>query len=98
MAYTLGVLGGSGLYEMEGLSGIEEIAIDTPFGSPSDVLVKGKLANGTSMVFLPRHGRGHRVPPHAINYRANIDALKRAGVTTVISVSAVGSLRADLAP
>ncbi len=98
MAYTLGVLGGSGLYEMEGLTGIEEIAIDTPFGNPSDVLVKGKLPSGTTMVFLPRHGRGHRVPPHAINYRANICALKKAGATHLVSVSAVGSMKEEIVP
>jgi len=98
MAYTLGVLGGSGLYEMEGLTGIEEMAVDTPFGSPSDVVVKGKLANGTTLLFLPRHGRGHRVPPHAINYRANVCALKKAGATHLVSVSAVGSMKEEIVP
>jgi 5'-methylthioadenosine phosphorylase len=98
MAYTLGVLGGSGLYEMEGLTGIEEMTIDTPFGAASDAIVKGKLANGTTLLFLPRHGRGHRVPPHAINYRANICALKKAGATHLVSVSAVGSMKEEIAP
>jgi 5'-methylthioadenosine phosphorylase len=96
--YTLGVLGGSGLYEMEGLEGVKEIDVDTPFGKPSDVLVKGTLANGTAMIFLPRHGRGHRVPPHAINYRANVCALKKAGATHLVSVSAVGSMKEEIAP
>jgi 5'-methylthioadenosine phosphorylase len=98
MSYTLGVLGGSGLYEMEGLEGVKEIDVDTPFGKPSDVLVKGTLANGTTMIFLPRHGRGHRVPPHSINYRANVCALKKAGATHLVSVSAVGSMKEEIAP
>lgn len=98
MSYTLGVLGGSGLYEMDGLHGVEQVDIDTPFGHPSDVLVKGTLANGTTLLFLPRHGRGHRVPPHGINYRANICALKKAGATHVVSVSAVGSMKEEIEP
>jgi 5'-methylthioadenosine phosphorylase len=98
MSYTLGVLGGSGLYEMEGLRDVAEVDVPTPFGRPSDVLVKGTLADGTTMIFLPRHGRGHRVPPHGINYRANVCALKKAGATHLISVSAVGSMREDIAP
>lgn len=98
MAYTLGVLGGSGLYEMEGLSGLTEIDMDTPFGRPSDVLVKGTLPNGTAVVFLPRHGRGHRFPPHQINYRANVCALKKAGATHLVSVSAVGSMKEEIVP
>lgn len=98
MSYTLGVLGGSGLYEMDGLRDVEEIEIDTPFGPPSDVLVKGTLASGTTLLFLPRHGRGHRVPPHCINYRANVCALKKAGATHVVSVSAVGSMKEEIEP
>ncbi|MBX3261633.1 MAG: S-methyl-5'-thioadenosine phosphorylase [Labilithrix sp.] len=98
MSYTLGVLGGSGLYEMEGLSGVTEVDVDTPFGRPSDVLVKGTLDDGTTLLFLPRHGRGHRVPPHAINYRANVCALKKAGATHLVSVSAVGSMKEEIAP
>ena len=98
MSYTLGVLGGSGLYEMEGLSQVQEIAIDTPYGSPSDVLVKGTLPNGTTMVFLPRHGRGHKVPPHQVNYRANVCALKKAGATHLVSVTAVGSMKEEIVP
>jgi 5'-methylthioadenosine phosphorylase len=98
MSYTLGVLGGSGLYEMDGLRDVTEVGVDTPFGAPSDVLVKGTLENGTTLLFLPRHGRGHRVPPHAINYRANVCALKKAGATHLVSVSAVGSMKEEIAP
>jgi len=98
MSYVLGVLGGSGLYEIDGLTGVEEVEIDTPFGKPSDVLVRGKLGNGTTLVFLPRHGRGHRVPPHSINYRANVCALKKAGATHLVSVSAVGSMKEEIEP
>jgi 5'-methylthioadenosine phosphorylase len=83
---------------MEGLSDVKEIGVDTPFGNPSDVLVRGTLANGTTMIFLPRHGRGHRVPPHAINYRANVCALKMAGATHLVSVSAVGSMKEEIEP
>ena len=97
MSYVLGVLGGSGLYEMDGLSDVTELAVDTPYGSPSDVIVKGTLG-GTTMLFLPRHGRGHRVPPHQINYRANVCALKKAGATHLVSVSAVGSMRRHSRP
>ena len=93
----LGVIGGSGLYEIEGLSEVERIHVRSPFGTPSDSLLLGRLAD-TEMVFLPRHGRGHPLPPSAVNYRANIDALKRAGVTDIVSLSAVGSLREDIAP
>jgi 5'-methylthioadenosine phosphorylase len=96
--YTLGVLGGSGLYQMEGLENVTELDIDTPYGKPSDVLVQGTMANGTRLVFLPRHGRGHRIPPHQINYRANICALKKAGATHLVSVSAVGSMKEAIAP
>jgi 5'-methylthioadenosine phosphorylase len=96
-SYTLGVLGGSGLYEMEGLSNVREVSIDTPFGPPSDVLVEGTLGD-VRLVFLPRHGRGHRIPPHQINFRANVCALKQAGVTHLVSVSAVGSMKEEIAP
>jgi 5'-methylthioadenosine phosphorylase len=98
MSYTLGVLGGSGLYEMDGLRDVTELSIDTPFGRPSDSLIQGTLEDGTRLVFLPRHGRGHRVPPHAINYRANVCALKQAGATHLVSVSAVGSMREEIVP
>lgn len=98
MSYVLGVLGGSGLYQMEGLADVSEVDIDTPFGRPSDVLVKGTFANGTTILFLPRHGRGHRIAPHQINFRANICALKKAGATHLVSVSAVGSMKESIAP
>src|ERR1700729_3372157 len=94
---VIGIVGGSGLYELEGLTDTVWKRIDSPFGRASDELLFGKL-DGVSVVFLPRHGRGHRIPPHEINYRANIDALKRAGVTSVLSMSAVGSLREDRPP
>jgi len=93
----IGVLGGSGLYDPSILEDIVEVKIYTPFGSPSDTIFVGKLG-GRSVAFLPRHGRGHRIPPHRINYRANIWAFKELGVTRVISVSAVGSLREDYRP
>ncbi len=93
----LGVIGGSGLYEIEGLVAHTELAVDTPFGAPSDAIVKGKLGD-TTLLFLPRHGKGHRVPPHAINYRANIAALKMSGATHLLTVSAVGSMKENIAP
>lgn len=94
---VLGIIGGSGLYDIEGLSNKRWERVHSPFGEASDELLFGDL-DGQQMVFLPRHGRGHRIPPSEINFRANIDALKRAGVTDVISVSAVGSLRENLRP
>jgi 5'-methylthioadenosine phosphorylase len=94
---VIGLIGGSGLYDVEGLEEREWRQVQTPWGSPSDALLFGRLA-GVRCVFLPRHGRGHPVPPSELNYRANIDALKRAGCTEVISLSAVGSLREDLPP
>lgn len=94
---ALGIIGGSGLYEIAGLEDTRWEAIATPFGEPSDEFFFGRLA-GRDLVFLPRHGRGHRLPPGDINYRANIDAMKRAGVTEILSLSAVGSLREDLTP
>ena len=93
----IGMIGGSGLYEMEGLSGAEWVRVESTFGEPSDELLFGEI-DGVRIVFLPRHGRGHRIPPTQINYRANIDAMKRAGVTDILSFSAVGSLREDLPP
>ena len=95
--WTLGVIGGSGLYEIEGLQDAAWRRIDSPFGRPSDELLTGRLGD-VRLVFLPRHGRGHRLPPTAVNSRANIDALKRAGCTDIVSLSAVGSLREALAP
>jgi 5'-methylthioadenosine phosphorylase len=94
---TIGVIGGSGLYEMEGLSDIRPVAVDTPFGVPSDDYVTGVL-NGVKMVFLPRHGRGHRLLPSEVNYRANIFGMKKLGVDRIISVSAVGSMKEDIPP
>lgn len=93
----IGVLGGSGVYELDGLEDAHWEKIASPFGDPSDEVLRGRLAD-VEYVFLPRHGRGHRIPPSAINYRANIDALKRAGVTDLVSVSACGSLRQELPP
>ncbi|HEX5184173.1 MAG TPA: S-methyl-5'-thioadenosine phosphorylase [Allosphingosinicella sp.] len=95
--WTIGIIGGSGLYGIEALEETQSIAVDTPWGAPSDELVIGRL-HGTRFVFLPRHGKGHRIPPGEINYRANIDALKRAGCTDIVAISAIGSLREDLPP
>lgn len=97
MAEILGVIGGSGLYEMEGLKNVREVLVKTPFGDPSDVVVVGQLG-ATTLAFLPRHGRGHRIPPTEINYRANIWALKKIGVTRILSVSAVGSMKESIRP
>jgi 5'-methylthioadenosine phosphorylase len=94
---VVGVVGGSGLYAMEGIENATWKKVESPFGAPSDEILHGSI-DGVEVRFLPRHGRGHKVSPTTINYRANIDALKRAGCTDVISVSAVGSLREDLAP
>lgn len=93
----IGVIGGSGLYQMEGLEKIREVAINTPFGKPSDTYVRGFLG-GTELIFLPRHGRGHRWLPTEVNFRANIYGMKKLGVERIISVSAVGSLREEIAP
>ncbi len=94
---VLGIIGGSGVYDIDGLAGKRWEKVASPFGEPSDQLLCGEL-DGQAMVFLPRHGRGHRIPPSEINFRANIDALKRLGVTDIVSVSAVGSLREHLHP
>jgi 5'-methylthioadenosine phosphorylase len=93
----IGVIGGSGLYEMQGLESVREERVTTPFGDPSDALIHGRLGDA-EMVFLPRHGRGHRFNPSQVNYRANIYAMKMAGVEWIISVSAVGSLREEIVP
>ena len=95
--WVLGVIGGSGLYEIADLEPREWRRVDSPWGAPSDDLLFGEL-HGVPVRFLPRHGRGHRVSPSHIDYRANIDALKRSGCTDVVSLSAVGSLRKKLAP
>ena len=93
----LGVIGGSGLYELQELTDVEEIEMTTPFGAPSDAIIAGRLDN-TRLLFLPRHGRGHRLPPHRIDYRANILALKMAGAEQILSVSAVGSMKETIHP
>ena len=92
-----GIIGGSGLYQIDGIDTLDELDIDTPFGKPSAPLTLATI-HGQEVVFLPRHGRGHTIPPHQINYRANIYAMKLAGVDRLISISAVGSLRANIAP
>jgi 5'-methylthioadenosine phosphorylase len=94
---VLGIIGGSGLYDLPGLEDLEEREVRTPWGEPSDALRLGRVGD-TPVVFLPRHGRGHRIPPGEINYRANIDALKRLGVTDLVSFSACGSFREELPP
>lgn len=96
-AGKIGVIGGSGLYAMAGLDNLREVTVETPFGAPSDAYILGTL-HGREMVFLPRHGRGHRLPPSAINFRANIYGLKALGVEWVLAVSAVGSMREDIHP
>jgi 5'-methylthioadenosine phosphorylase len=94
---VVGIIGGSGVYDLPGISNLNEIAVESPWGQPSDILRVGRIGD-TRAVFMPRHGRGHRLSPSGINYRANIDALKRAGVTDIISISACGSFREELAP
>jgi 5'-methylthioadenosine phosphorylase len=94
---VIGIIGGSGLYNIEGLTETRWEKVETPWGAPSDELLIGQF-NGIKTVFLPRHGRGHKMSPSGLNYRANIDALKRVGVTDIISLSAVGSLKEELPP
>jgi 5'-methylthioadenosine phosphorylase len=95
----LGVIGGTGLYDLSGLRDVEPVAVDTPYGTPSDAVLRARLeGSDDGLLFLPRHGKGHRFPPHAINYRANVCALKMLGATHLLSVSAVGSMRTELAP
>jgi 5'-methylthioadenosine phosphorylase len=93
----LGIIGGSGIYQLEGLQKVESVQVETPFGSPSDAFVRGQLG-GREVVFLPRHGKGHRLLPSEINHRANIYAFKLLGIERIISVSAVGSLREEYRP
>ena len=93
----IAVIGGSGIYDIDGLEGAEWVSVDTPWGTPSDQILAGSL-DGVAMAFLPRHGRGHVHSPTTVPYRANIDALKRLGVTDIVSVSACGSFREDMAP
>ena len=94
---VIGVIGGSGIYDIKGLSNTRWVRVSSPFGEPSDELLFGDL-EGQPLVFLPRHGRGHKLPPNGVNYRANVDALKRSGVTDILSLSAVGSFREELSP
>ncbi len=94
---VLGIIGGSGIYDLPGLTDLREERIESPWGEPSDVLRTGRMGE-TKIAFLPRHGRGHAIPPSEINYRANIDVLKRAGVTDLVSLSACGSYKAELYP
>ena len=94
---VIGIIGGSGLYEIDGLTNTRWEKIESPFGEPSDELLFGEL-DGLQLVFLPRHGRGHRIPPSELNFRANIDCLKRAGVTEILSLSACGSFKEELPP
>ncbi len=93
----IGIIGGSGLYQMEGVSDAQELHVCTPWGEPSDVIVRGQFA-GRTVYFLPRHGRGHRLLPHEINHRANLHALRSLGVRWIVAVSAVGSLKPEYAP
>ncbi len=94
---TLGVIGGTGLYEMEGLSGVREVEMETPYGAPSGPFVVGSL-DGVELIFLPRHGKGHRYLPSEVNNRANIFGMKKMGVERILSVSAVGSLKEEIEP
>lgn len=97
MSLRIGVMGGSGLYEMEGLTDLREERVSTPFGEPSDAIMVGRLGD-VELLFLPRHGRGHVHNPTEVNYRANVFALKKLGVSWIVSVSAVGSLREAIVP
>ena len=94
---AVGIIGGTGLYQMEGFKDVREVAVETPFGPPSDALMVGEL-EGRRVAFLPRHGRGHRILPHELNFRANVFAMKSLGVEFLLSVSAVGSLKEEYAP
>ncbi len=93
----IGVIGGTGLYGIEGLKNVDQLHVDTPFGPPSDAYLRGSLPDA-DLVFLPRHGKGHRLLPTEVNYRANIFGMKKLGVESIVAVSAVGSLRAEIAP
>ena len=95
--WVIGIIGGSGLYALEALEDAQWLAVDTPWGKPSDALLIGRI-EGVRFVFLPRHGRGHPLPPSALNARANVDALKRAGCTDLLAISAIGSLREEIPP
>jgi 5'-methylthioadenosine phosphorylase len=97
MSVKIGIIGGSGLYKMGIMDDVEEIDVDTPFGKPSDKITLGTI-NGVDVAFLPRHGKGHSIAPHKVNYRANIFALKECGVEYLVSTAAVGSLKKELKP
>ena len=97
MSDILGVIGGSGLYQMEAMKNARNVAVRTPYGNPSDALVVGEI-EGRTVAFLPRHGRGHRIPPSQINFRANLYALKKIGAKWVLSISAVGSMKENIRP
>lgn len=94
---VVGVIGGSGLYEMEGLEDVQTVSLETPFGNPSDAYIAGRL-EGVKVVFLPRHGKGHRIQPSSLNFRANIYGMKKLGVQWIIGVSAVGSMKESIHP
>ena len=94
---SIGIIGGSGLYEMEDLKDVKHVALDTPFGRPSDAYIVGEL-KGIQVAFLPRHGRGHRLSPSELNFRANIYGFKKLGVERLVSVTAVGSLKEHIRP
>ncbi|MFN7590579.1 MAG: S-methyl-5'-thioadenosine phosphorylase [Planctomycetota bacterium] len=94
---TLGIIGGSGLYDLPGLEQRQEVVVETPFGMPSDALITGTM-HGVRMAFLPRHGRGHRLAPHELPYRANLHAMKQLGMDCVVGISAVGSMKEELRP
>lgn len=94
---TLGIIGGSGIYDLPGLENRQEVAVDTPFGRPSDLLITGTM-HGVRMAFLPRHGRGHRLAPHELPFRANLHAMKQLGMTAVVGISAVGSMQEHIRP
>ena len=93
--WTIGIIGGSGLYAIDALENPEWRQVETPWGEPSDALLFGSIGH-VDLVFLPRHGRGHRIPPSELNARANIDALKRSGCTDILAISSIGSLREDI--
>jgi len=95
--WVIGIIGGSGLYAIDALEEAQWLAVETPWGAPSDELLMGRI-HGVRFVFLPRHGRGHRIPPSHVNARANVDALKRAGCTDLLAISAIGSLREEIPP
>ncbi|HEX6812877.1 MAG TPA: S-methyl-5'-thioadenosine phosphorylase [Planctomycetota bacterium] len=94
---TLGIIGGSGLYDLPGLEQRKEVAVETPFGPPSDAIVTGTMS-GVRMAFLPRHGRGHRLAPHELPFRANVHAMKQLGMSAIVGISAVGSMRENIRP